>query len=128
MKILTLFMFGLMLAVPASAQAEEIHGCVKGKKGKLRIVAEGVACKKKETPISWSVAGPTGEKGEPGEDGAKGDTGATGATGDQGEPGTPAIAPALANAIYDAIGIRIRELPIKNHDLKVEDLGSRDVA
>ncbi len=48
--------------------------------------------------------------------------------GGAGEPGTPAIAPALANAIYDAIGIRIRELPIKHHDLSRDDLESRDVA
>ncbi len=48
--------------------------------------------------------------------------------GGAGEPGTPAIAAALANAIYDAIGIRIRELPIKHHDLNREDLESRDVA
>ena len=50
------------------------------------------------------------------------------AIGGAGEPGTPAIAPALANAIYDAVGIRIRELPIKNHDLRREDLESKDVA
>jgi len=50
------------------------------------------------------------------------------AIGGAGEPGTPAIAPALANAIYDAVGIRIRELPIKNHDLRREDLKSKDVA
>ena len=31
------------------------------------------------------------------------------AIGGAGEPGTPAIAPALANAFYDAIGIRICE-------------------
>ncbi len=48
--------------------------------------------------------------------------------GGAGEPGTPAIAPALVNAIYDATGIRIRELPIKHHDLKYEGLESRDVA
>jgi isoquinoline 1-oxidoreductase beta subunit len=35
-----------------------------------------------------------------------------------GEPSTPGIAPALANAIFDATGLRIRELPIKNHKLK----------
>lgn len=51
-----------------------------------------------------------------------------GAVGGAGEPGTPAIAPALANAIYDAVGIRIRELPIKNHDLRRTDLESKDVA
>ena len=48
--------------------------------------------------------------------------------GGAGEPGTPAVAPALANAIYNAIGIRIRELPIKNHDLSREDLEAKDVA
>lgn len=48
--------------------------------------------------------------------------------GGAGEPGTPAIAPALANAIFDATGIRIRELPVSLHDLSSNDPGSRDVA
>jgi isoquinoline 1-oxidoreductase beta subunit len=48
--------------------------------------------------------------------------------GGAGEPGTPAIAPALANAIFDASGIRIRELPISLHDLSGDDAKSRDVA
>ncbi|MFK7955345.1 MAG: molybdopterin cofactor-binding domain-containing protein [Lysobacterales bacterium] len=33
--------------------------------------------------------------------------------GGAGEPGTPAVAPALANAIYAASGIRVRSLPVK---------------
>jgi len=37
------------------------------------------------------------------------------ALGGAGEPGTPPIAPALTNAIYDATGIRIRELPVRQH-------------
>ena len=37
----------------------------------------------------------------------------SGATiGGAGEPGTPPIAPALANAIYNATGTRIRQLPV----------------
>ena len=40
------------------------------------------------------------------------------AIGGAGEPGTPGIAPALANAIYDATGFRVRQLPIDPIDLK----------
>jgi isoquinoline 1-oxidoreductase beta subunit len=48
--------------------------------------------------------------------------------GGAGEPGTPAIAPALVNAIFNATGRRIRELPVRLHDLRREDLESKDVA
>jgi isoquinoline 1-oxidoreductase beta subunit len=48
--------------------------------------------------------------------------------GGAGEPGTPAIAPALTNAIFNATGKRIRELPVRLHDLTDPDLESRDVA
>lgn len=48
--------------------------------------------------------------------------------GGAGEPGTPPIAPALTNAIYDATGIRIRELPVNQHDLGKPDLRETDVA
>ncbi|MDP7061392.1 MAG: molybdopterin-dependent oxidoreductase [Planctomycetota bacterium] len=34
-----------------------------------------------------------------------------------GEPGVPPIAPALCNAIYAAIGKRVRDLPVDRHDL-----------
>jgi len=51
-----------------------------------------------------------------------------GRLGGGGEPGTPAIAPALANAIYDATGQRIRQLPFKNFDLSNTNLESKDVA
>ena len=48
--------------------------------------------------------------------------------GGAGEPGTPAIAPALVNAIFNATGKRIRELPVKHHDLARENLEDKDVA
>jgi len=48
--------------------------------------------------------------------------------GGAGEPGTPTIAPALVNAIFNATGKRIRELPISLHDLSRENLRNKDVA
>ena len=45
--------------------------------------------------------------------------------GGAGEPGTPGIAPALANAVFDATGVRVRQLPLKHFDLNftVEETG-----
>jgi isoquinoline 1-oxidoreductase beta subunit len=40
--------------------------------------------------------------------------------GGAGEPSTPGIAPAVTNAIFNATGIRIRELPVKNHNLNTK--------
>ena len=38
------------------------------------------------------------------------------ALGGAGEPGTPGVAPALANAIFQATGTRIRQLPVSRYD------------
>jgi isoquinoline 1-oxidoreductase beta subunit len=40
--------------------------------------------------------------------------------GGAGEPGTPGIAPALANSVFDATGLRIRQLPLGNFDLNYQ--------
>jgi isoquinoline 1-oxidoreductase beta subunit len=37
--------------------------------------------------------------------------------GGAGEPGTPGVAPALANAVFQATGTRIRQLPVSKYDL-----------
>jgi len=48
--------------------------------------------------------------------------------GGAGELGTPPIAPALTNVIFNAAGIRIRELPVRQHDLKKPNFRETDVA
>ena len=35
-----------------------------------------------------------------------------------GEPGVIVVAPAIANAVYDAVGIRLRDLPMTSDALK----------
>ena len=43
------------------------------------------------------------------------------AIGGAGEPGTPGIAPALANAVYDATGLRVRQMPMSGVDFENAD-------
>ncbi len=40
--------------------------------------------------------------------------------GGAGEPGTPGIAPALANAVFDATGVRVRRLPMSRPEVKMQ--------
>lgn len=35
-----------------------------------------------------------------------------------GEPGLIAVAPAIANAVYDAVGVRLRDLPMRDSQLR----------
>jgi hypothetical protein len=67
-------------AIPSSTGA--VNGCYEKITGILRVIDRdaGKSCKSFETPIAWSVQGPSGPPGAPG---PKGDTGA------QGDPGTP---------------------------------------
>lgn len=50
------------------------------------------------------------------------------AIGGAGEPGTPGIAPALANAVFDATGIRVRQLPLNRFDLNIQVEETGEVA
>ena len=49
------------------------------------------------------------------------------APGGAGEPGTPGIAPALANAVYDATGFRVRQLPLSRFDLDFQTRETGDI-
>jgi len=75
-----------------------IHGCyaksdsllvgVPYRKGDLRVVDEGVACKSYELPVTWSQRGPQGETGPQGVQGEPGVAGPQGPAGPQGVPGS----------------------------------------
>jgi hypothetical protein len=47
----------------AIAQSTTIYACVNSSDGTLRIVAQGVVCKKNEISTSWNVTGPAGARG-----------------------------------------------------------------
>jgi hypothetical protein len=84
----TILLVGCLAAVAvvagvALAQSEPpstvIHACKHPSGGWLRQVAAPSQCRRRETPVSWNVAGEKGEKGDPGP---------AGPPGPKGDPGT----------------------------------------
>jgi hypothetical protein len=59
-----------------------IHACKHPSGGWLRQVSEPAQCRRRETAVSWNVAGAKGEKGDPGAPGP------AGPPGPKGDPGT----------------------------------------
>jgi isoquinoline 1-oxidoreductase beta subunit len=47
--------------------------------------------------------------------------------GGAGEPGTPGIAPALAGAVFQATGTRVRQLPLSNYDFTYQIVEPEEV-
>ena len=68
----------------ASAQSQPIQACV-NRQGK--IVRIGPTCSKKQTNLSWNIAGPQGPIGTVGPQGAQGPAGSPGAAGPTGPAG-----------------------------------------
>jgi hypothetical protein len=72
-----------------SVHAQELIACVNTKKGTLRMVATPSDCNtRRETAVSWNVAGtqgPQGEEGPPGQQGPPGEQGPPGPSGSAGE-------------------------------------------
>jgi len=68
----------------ASAQSQPIQACV-NRQGK--IVRIGPTCSKKQTTLSWNIAGPQGPIGTVGPQGAQGPAGSPGAAGPTGAMG-----------------------------------------
>src|SRR5207245_1033561 len=60
---------GITIAM-ASGSSSVIYACKNKSSGALRVVAEGVACKATESPLSWNQQGPTGPTGAAGPAGA----------------------------------------------------------
>jgi Lamin Tail Domain len=59
-----------------------IHACKHPSGGWLRQVSGPTQCRRRETAVSWNIAGAKGDKGDPGEPGAPGPAGP------KGDPGT----------------------------------------
>lgn len=84
----------LVLSAPAVGSAvrlasvdpspSTIQACAALKDGRLRLVATGHECRRRERAVSWNVEGPRGETGPPGEQGPRGERGPSGPKGDPG--------------------------------------------
>ena len=72
---------GVALAA-SGGESEVIFACKHPSGGWLRQVAGPAQCRRRETPVSWNIAGAKGDPGEPGAQGPKGEKG------DKGDPGT----------------------------------------
>jgi hypothetical protein len=87
-----------------AATTTQIFACQLKSIGTLRVVAEGVACSRYETPISWNTQGATGAPGPqglvgpPGPAGSKGPAGSAGPAGAAGPPGPVGPAGATGSA------------------------------
>lgn len=60
-----------LVAPAAQAQDAAINACV-GRSGVVRVIEAGEPCRKKERPLSWSVAGASGPAGPAGPQGPAG--------------------------------------------------------
>ncbi len=68
------------VAVASHDDPDTLHACVRDRGGFMRLVEEPADCRRRETSVSWGVAGPTGPQGE------------LGPAGPQGEPGPAGVA------------------------------------
>jgi Lamin Tail Domain len=83
------------VALAASGDGPEtIFACKHPSGGWLRQIEASAQCRRRETPVSWNVAGPKGDPGEPGAPGPKGDKGdpGTAITGLKTLEGVPCVA------------------------------------
>ena len=75
-----------LLAGAARAQASTVYACVK-RNGSAHIFARKPRCRRGESRVSWSSAGPAGKNGADGKNGANGTNGASGTNGANGANG-----------------------------------------
>ena len=82
--VVFVLVFAVITVSTLQTSAQTIYACYNKTSGVMRYVTGSGMCKKTETQISWSTAGPQGPTGPVGAIGA---TGATGPTGPQGPTG-----------------------------------------
>ena len=83
---------GVALAQDAG-DPDVIHACKHPSGGWLRQVTSSTQCRRRESAVSWNIAGAKGEKGDPGP------AGPAGAKGDKGDPGTVVTGLATLNGV-----------------------------
>ena len=109
------------VAQAAGSDTNTIYGCVSAKDGAVRVVAEGIACGKSESPISWNQTGPAGAPG------AAGSAGRDGRDGQPGPAGPAAPQPhstVIGTATIDGGGAGTLTFDITSFNTKMTNSGT----
>ena len=83
--VMSVVLAGGGLALAVGTDSEGLVACARNKDGRMRLVDDPSDCRRRETAVSWNVAGPQGDPGVQGETGPQGADGGSCSVTDNGD-------------------------------------------